>query len=130
MRGAASLQNSLVLQRLHANLGPGGLAVQGLLGTVGALAAGQVALLVVTDNPTSETTAWYGPEPGDIFVNEASARRSRSESSGADLAEGPLVDVAVRAALLTGAQVRVLPAGTVGLPVGGIGALCRFSTAG
>lgn len=36
------------------------------------------------------------------------------------------LDAAVRLALLTGANVRVLPAGTAGAPAEGIGALCRY----
>jgi hypothetical protein len=42
------------------------------------------------------------------------------------LSPAPLADVVVRAALLTGADVRVLAPGTQGAPAYGIGALCRY----
>ena len=40
---------------------------------------------------------------------------------------GSLVDCAVRTALLAGARVRIVPAGTTGAPLEGIGAICRYA---
>jgi hypothetical protein len=44
-----------------------------------------------------------------------------------DLQEGPLVDVLLRAALGTAAEVLMVPAGTPDSPVDGVGALLRYS---
>jgi hypothetical protein len=40
---------------------------------------------------------------------------------------GPLDDVAIRAALLTRAGIRLVAPGTAGAPAEGIGALCRYA---
>ena len=47
--------------------------------------------------------------------------------SGAPVHSGRMIDVAVRSALLSGADVRVISQGTPAEPVGGIGALCRYA---
>jgi peptide subunit release factor 1 (eRF1) len=121
LRRSAAMQNAVLLERIHTHLGPDGLAVEGSRDTINALAAGRVATLVVSDDPNDARTAWFGHEPTELFASQAEARRSRTLFS-----EGALVDVAVRAALLTGARVRMIPTGAAGLPAGGIGALCRY----
>jgi hypothetical protein len=40
---------------------------------------------------------------------------------------GPLDDVAVRAALMTRAEVRLVAADATGAPAEGIGAICRYA---
>ena len=84
-------------------------------------AAGGVDLVVFTPDPADERTAWFGPGPTDV------QRADRTPPVTWQLARrGTLIDVAVRAALLTDAQVRILPPGTPGGPEEGIGGLCRF----
>jgi hypothetical protein len=71
-----------------------------------------VATLVVADVPGEERVAWFGPE---LLCADA---------VGPGLVRGRLVDVAVRAALLTDAEVRL--AGPHEAGTDGIAALCRF----
>ena len=79
-------------------------------------------LLVAADDPDDPRKAWFGPEPTQVGVTAADVR-----SMGVDQPqEGRLVDVAVRAALGTGAGIRVIGTGA-GLE-GGIGAILRWST--
>jgi hypothetical protein len=112
--------NRAVLRRLAEERYRAGLAVEGPHATLGALSRGQVNTLVVTHDPADRRTAWFGPAP-----TEVSDRRRELPQTPATRA--PLTDVAVRAAVLTGADVRILPPGTPDAPARGIGALCRFA---
>jgi hypothetical protein len=96
-----------------------GNAVQGVTDTLRVLAGGLARTLLIVDDPTDVRTAWFGPEllcvseQPDTAVREHRARR------------GHLSDIAIRAALLTRAEVRILtPAEGAGL-TGGIAALLR-----
>jgi peptide subunit release factor 1 (eRF1) len=112
-----------LLKRLDEGRGPSGLAVEGAVPTLRALARGQVGTLLVADDPADRRTAWFGPAPTQV-----SDRRAPLVEAGATpVVRGPLADVAVRAALLTGAEVHVLEPGTPGAPSQGIGALCRYA---
>jgi len=63
-------------------------------------------------------TAWFGPDPTQVAMTAGDVR-----GLGVDApVEGRLVDVAVRAALGTGAGIRVVPVA----PDGGIGAILRW----
>jgi release factor family 2 len=117
---AVNDDNRAVLRRLAEQRYRAGLAVEGPHATLGALSRGQVNTLVVTHDPADRRTAWFGPAPTDV-----SDRRRELPQTPATRA--PLTDVAVRAAVLTGADVRVLPPGTPDAPARGIGALCRFA---
>jgi hypothetical protein len=108
-----------LLATLRAELGPHGRGVVGVVNTLAALAAGRLRTLLVTDDEADERAAWFGPDV--LCVDESSLGPM---PPGASLRAGRLIDVAVRAALLTDADVRVL-SDTSGLPEG-IGGLCRF----
>jgi hypothetical protein len=98
-------------------------AADGVPATIAALARAQAGLLLVNDDLGHERAAWFGPEPSHI-----GARRSDLEAMGVaarDIREGRLADVAIRAALGTGAAIRVVP--EHGGPSDGIGALLRWS---
>lgn len=110
-----------LLCRLAEERRPSGHAVEGAHATTVALARGQVGTLMVTHDPGDRRSAWYGPAPTDV-----SDRRQTLVRRGIPAVRAPLTDVAVRAAILTGAEVRVLPQGTPGAPAQGIGALCRY----
>lgn len=110
-----------LLDELADHRGPGGLAVQGAPAVLHALARGRVRTLLVTDSGSDERVAWFGEKAGEV-----SGHRSELERSGAVVRRGRLVDAAVRSAILTGADVRVLRPGTAGAPEQGLGALCRF----
>src|SRR5262249_31444641 len=45
---------------------PGGLAVSGVAGTLGALAQDRVRTLLVVDDPADRRTAWFGAEPTQV----------------------------------------------------------------
>jgi hypothetical protein len=91
--------------------------VKGIPATLAALAAGRVATLFVADDPDDERTAWFGP---DVLC--ATGR----DAIGGTASRGRLIDVAVRAALLTDAEVRIVDV-AAGRFIDGIGGLCRFT---
>ena len=130
-----------LLDRFAAELGQGGRAVEGAAATLAALGRGQVETLLLTGLfLDDQRTAWFGPAPTDVALD----REALAGLGIADPVEGRLVDVAVRAALGTGAEIRVLdpadqtrPAGDRGrthdapappahAPAEGLGALLRF----
>ncbi|GAA0473184.1 Vms1/Ankzf1 family peptidyl-tRNA hydrolase [Streptomyces stramineus] len=121
--GAGRRETAELLRRLAEERAPGGHAVEGVHDTLGALAGGRVATLAVTDDPRDARTAWFGPAPTDVF--------ERSEdfvpNGGGPAVRARLADVAVRAALLTGADVRVLAPDTPGAPAQGTGGICRYT---
>ena len=104
---------------LHAELGPHGRGVVGVTNTLAALAAGRIRTLVVTDDEADQRWAWFGPDT--LCVDESTLP---GLPAGRRLRPGRLIDVAVRAALLTDADVHVLDEAD-GLPEG-IGGLGRF----
>jgi hypothetical protein len=135
-----------LLERFAAALGQAGgsgpLAVEGAEATLAALGRSQVETLLLTGLfLDDERTAWFGPAPTDL----AADRDALAGLGVADPVQGRLVDVAVRAALGTGAAIRVLdpadqtraaadrgathdaPAPPEHAPAEGLGALLRFA---
>ena len=114
------------LTRVKDRSGPGGRAVQGPAATIHALARGQVdVLLLAPDEPgtgSEPTTAWFGPLPTDI-----SEHRTGVLVPDGQPRHGPLAEVLTRSAVLTDADVRILPGGLADAPPHGVGALCRFA---
>lgn len=114
-----------VLAKFREEIGQRDRAVDGAAATISALARAQAALLLVhddlNDGPADGRTAWYGPEPGHVATS-----RGDLEAMGVrDARQGRLADVLVRAALGTGADVRVVP--EHGGPSEGAGAILRWS---
>jgi Bacterial archaeo-eukaryotic release factor family 2 len=92
----------------------------GAAATLAALATGRVDTLFVSTLVDDARTAWFGPD----LLCAASPDEVPADGAGSVL-EGRLVDVAVRAALLTDAEVCI-----VDQPFPeGIGASCRFDLA-
>jgi hypothetical protein len=120
---AAAEQTRSLLEHLHAHLEPGGVAVDGDDATLEALAAGRVATLLVTDALDTDRVAWFGASPTEVYASHRDA-----VVSDQPVRQGRLVDVAVRSALLGGARVRVVPAGSPGGLTEDIAALCRYGT--
>jgi hypothetical protein len=140
--------NRALLDRFAEELGQaatgaegGAQAVEGAAATLAALARGQVATLLLTGLFLDDRrTAWFGPAPTDV----AADRDALVGLGVPGPVEARLVDVAVRAALGTGAEVRVLdpadetrsaegrgathdaPAPPDHAPGEGLGALLRF----
>ncbi|MGP3966577.1 baeRF2 domain-containing protein [Streptomyces sp. 6N223] len=134
---AASEETWALLRRMADERGPGGRTVEGVRPTLEALARGQLGTLVIVHDPADRRTAFFGPDPTDV-----SDRRRVLGRRAAVLTRAPLADVAVRAAVLTGAEVRVLApdlapetaadraletAAPEGVPAHGIGGLCRYT---
>lgn len=117
----AAAQSAALLDRFLAQWRPGGAAVEGKAATLAALTEGRVDTLLVADDPTDERVAWYGPNTLCAEIGETADDQW--------VASGRLTDVAVRAALLTGADVHVLSHQIAGALGDRIGALCRFSPA-
>jgi peptide subunit release factor 1 (eRF1) len=99
-------------------------AADGAEATLAALSRSQVGTLLVAGLfLDDERTAWFGPAPTDVGVDPAALAALGVD----DRQEGRLVDVAVRAALGTGATVRVVDPDRQAAPRDGLGALLRFA---
>lgn len=96
-------------------------ASEGVTATVNALSMGQVEVLLVHDDPEDGRMAWFGPEPVNVGTSPADLRAM----GVVDPQQGRLGDVLIRAALGTGAGVRILP-DAQGL-ADGVGAILRWS---
>jgi hypothetical protein len=97
--------------------------VEGSAATLAALAEGRVGTLLIADDADDARVAWFGPR-----LLCAEREPEMPAENGDWTASGRLIDVAVRAALLTDAEVRVVDPATGRLD-DGIGALCRFAQA-
>jgi hypothetical protein len=112
-----------LLDRFEQERGQNDLAADGVAETFAALARAQVDTLLVADRLDDRRTAWFG-EAGHHVALDRDALVAAGVTTPA---EGRLVDVAVRAALTTGATVRVLGADDERAPGDGLGALLRFA---
>ncbi|MGW2248714.1 baeRF2 domain-containing protein [Kitasatospora sp. NPDC001660] len=119
---AGQERTTALLRGYVEQLSPRGHAVEGIYATVRALADGALRTLLITDGLAGRRTAWFGPGPTDIADQPASLPPDLKPVLRADLA-----DTAIRSALLTGADVRVLRPGTPGNPAQGIGGLTRHT---
>ncbi len=112
-----------LMEKFREERGQGDRAAEGTRAALSALAMGAVdVLLLAPDDPADARTAWFGPDATQVATTAADLRGLGVDEP----VEGRLVDVAVRAALGTGAGIRVVEAGA-GLE-GGIGAILRWST--
>ena len=120
LRLAVAERTAELLAQFDEERGPGGRAVEGVGPTLEALAEGRVRVLLLA--PDAGRTAWFGSDGAEV-----AADRETLERVGASTQQARLADIAVRATLLTGARIRILPVtGLPGTPREGIGALCRF----
>ncbi|HEU4515472.1 MAG TPA: Vms1/Ankzf1 family peptidyl-tRNA hydrolase [Nocardioidaceae bacterium] len=120
VREAVEEQTAALWQQFLEERHPHGLAVEGGYETLGALASGRVATLFVAEDAAMGAKAWFGPAPTEVVpVGEGLPVPPEAR-------KGRLVDVAVRAALLTGGEVRVIPAAAGFWPMEGVGGICRF----
>lgn len=97
-----------------------GLAVAGSHATLDALAEGRVATLIVAADADGDgLEAWFGAAPTEVQPTD------QPDPAWSGARRGPLVDVAVRAAVLTGARVRLIPPASGFGPERGVGGICR-----
>jgi hypothetical protein len=116
----ATAQITELMDRFDSERRHGGLAVEGVAATLGALDQRRVHTLLVADGPDDERIAWFGPDRLCATTPSAPPQTTSWEAAGR------LVDIAVRAAVLTGAEINVIPASHSLAPGERIGALCRF----
>lgn len=134
VRSAAAERTVSVLDAFHHHRGSHGRAADGAAATLAALRSAQVDVLLLHDprlvhrsdggrgdGGEAMATAWF--DSGNPVL--VAQRADELSDLGATPLEGPLVDVAVRAALASGAAVRLVPAH--GGPADGLGALLRWS---
>lgn len=121
VHAAATAETAAALGRFQAVRGRGS-GADGARATFGALARGQVDTLLLHDHPDDRRRAWFGPEPDQL----ATTRRSLRAVGVAAPCKGRLTDVALRAALGTGATVRMYSAANPDGPRGGMGAILRY----
>jgi hypothetical protein len=96
-------------------------AVEGVAATTRALAQARVAALLIADQGDDERTLWFGPDPALLATTDQDLK-----GLGVDPPEeGPVRDVLTRAALGTGAAIRVLDDGKE--LDEGVGALLRWA---
>lgn len=98
-------------------------AADGVAATVEALTRGQVATLLLHDDPDDDRTAWFGPDATQVAMD----RQTLVDLGVADPQQARLADVLVRAAVGTAAAVRIVPATGTGSPNEGVGAVLRYS---
>jgi hypothetical protein len=111
-----------LLARFEEERGQKDQACEGAAATARGLARAQVAVLFVADQTEDDRTLWFGPDPALL----AAADQELKELGVDSPEEGPARDVLVRAALGTGAGVRVLDGPDV--IDDGVGALLRWSS--
>jgi hypothetical protein len=119
---AVDADTAALLGKFAQELGQSDRAADGPEAVLAALARGQVEVLLAADQADDERLAYFGPEPTQVGRSQADVAAMGAE----DPQEAPLVDVAVRAALGTGAGVRVVPPDSG--PTGGLGAILRWSS--
>jgi hypothetical protein len=97
-------------------------AAEGVDATARALAMAQVAVLLITDGSEDDHQLWFGAKPALLSPTDQELKELGVDSPE----QGPAMDVLTRAALGTGAGIRVLDDGEA---VGeGVGALLRWTT--
>ena len=108
-----------VLEKFREEKGQHDRAADGPAAVFLALAEGRVETLLVHDDPDDDRTAWFGPDPFHLGLDRATV-----EAMGVDTpAEGRLVDIAIRTALGTSAEIRVVPSTAA---TDGLGAILRY----
>ena len=96
----------------------------GVAETVADLRMAQVGTLLISDLLHENDAAFFGPEPTQLALQESELRDLGVEHPQ----QGALVDVLLRAALGTDAQIRLVPGDTEDSPLEGVGAVLRYSS--
>jgi hypothetical protein len=98
-------------------------ACDGVDDVVAALRKAQVQTLLVTTEADQSATLFYGAEPTAL----GTTREQLTALGVDDPQQGPLVEVLVRAAVGTAADVQLVPHEPSEAPNGGVGAVLRYS---
>lgn len=121
VRTVTGRDTTTLLEKFREESGQDDRAADGPARTLEALSAAQVDVLLVHPQPDDDRTAWCGPDPIPVTT-------TAEDLTGLGIGEpveAPLVDVCIRAALGTGAGVRIIP-GAKG-PRDGVGAILRWA---
>lgn len=116
---AAARDTVAAIEKFREERGQHDRAAQGAEATLAALQEARVELLLIHDDPDDIRAGWFGERPTDAAVRPDDLVGLREEPQKARL-----VDVALRAALGTGAKVRIVP--KHGGPAEGIGGILRW----
>jgi hypothetical protein len=119
---AVSEDTVALLQRFKEERGQHDRAVEGAAATVDALNQAAVDVLFVHDDGEEDRPVWVGPQPVPISLD----RDAGVLTDGSPPTKARLTDALVRAAIGTGASVRIIPG--AGPVTDGIGALLRWSS--
>lgn len=118
---ATAAQSVALLRKLREERGQDDRAAVGVDDVLAALAAGQVEVLLLHDDPDDDRSAWFGPQLAQLGRDPGTVA-----AMGVDEPEqGRLADVLLRGALGTGASVRYVP-DVASLP-DGVGAILRWA---
>jgi Bacterial archaeo-eukaryotic release factor family 2 len=104
-----------LLQKMKEERGQDDRAADGLAATAAAVSEARAAAVLVPED-AGGATLWYGAEP----VPVATSRQALTDLGGDDPREGPANEVLIRAALGTGAGIRIVPANALPERVGAI----------
>jgi len=114
-----------LLERYSQERGQHKRAVDGVADVVAALRKAQVETLLVTTDAPGYSMLLFGPEPAMVAT-----RAEELVALGVqDPQEGPMVDVLIRAAIGTAADVQLVPHELSTAPRGGVGAVLRYADA-
>jgi hypothetical protein len=116
----ANLQS--VIDKFEEERGQHDRAADGVKATVAALMKAQVATLLLQDDSDDERRAWWGPDATQVALD----RQTLLDMGVEQPREARLTDALVRAAVGTGAVVRIVPPDTPGAPKNGVGAILRY----
>lgn len=117
----AGEETAAVLERFAEETGRRDRGTNGPAATVDALSRANVETLIVRADPDDARTTWFGPAPTQLALDlDAMAAMGVAAPIG-----GRLVDVLIRAAFRTGADVRIVPESAGDFPRDGVGALLR-----
>lgn len=119
---AVNADTDALFEKFQEERGQADRAAEGVEATLAALAMAAVDVLLISpDGPDDARVAWFGPEPTQVTLRAEDLRGLGVDEP----TEGRLVDVAIRAALGTGAGIRVVDPGAA--LDGGMAAILRWS---
>lgn len=98
-------------------------AANGVRDVVAALQKAQVGTLLLASDVNETNPLYFGPAPTML----ATLKSDLEQMGVSDPQQGSMVDVLLRAAICTDAEVLLVPAGTPDSPDDGVGALLRYS---
>jgi hypothetical protein len=115
-------QTLRLLEEFSEERGQDDRAADGLAATVEALRMGKVGTLILTDTRDPDVQLFFGPDPTHLALTAQDLLDLGVEQPWA----APAAEVLIRAALGTGADVKVVTGGVEQSPAEGVGAILRY----